>query len=137
MDEIDRTGGREREKNIQGRAGEISFASYSIEAAQLGWQRHTSKKGKHAEALEFREGEEDITSPNLQIKVRICTLSRFSFKLSTAAAPQNPDYLFLLFESESEGEREMRLPSMHNHSNICSSKLRTMIPTIFTRYYDL
>ena len=58
MDEKDR-GGREggKKKEIEdGRDGEISFASYSIEAAQLGLRRHTSEKGKHAEALEFREG---------------------------------------------------------------------------------
>ena len=37
------------------------FGSFSIEAAQLGLQRHTSEKGKHAEALEIREdGEEGI-----------------------------------------------------------------------------
>lgn len=43
----------------------------SSEAAQLGLRRHTSKKGKHASALEIREeGEEDIASPKLQIKVR-------------------------------------------------------------------
>lgn len=33
-------------------------ASNSIEVAQLGLRRHTSEKGRHAEALEFREGEE-------------------------------------------------------------------------------
>lgn len=50
--------------------GEISSRNYSIEAAQLELQRHTSEKGKHAEALEIREeGEEDITSLKLQIKV--------------------------------------------------------------------
>lgn len=69
MDEIDR-GGRGRKKDRKGEMGEISFGSYSIEAAQLGLRRHTSEKGKHAEALEIREGEEDITSPKLQIKVR-------------------------------------------------------------------
>ncbi len=59
---------------VEERHGEISCASYSIEAAQLGWRKHTSEKGKHAEALEFSEGEEDVTSPKLQIKVRIYTL---------------------------------------------------------------
>lgn len=49
---------------------DFPFASYSIEAAHLGLWRHTSEKGKHAEALEIREGEEDITSPKLQIKVK-------------------------------------------------------------------
>lgn len=70
MDEIDKWGRGREKKRYKGRDGEISFASYSIEAAQLGLQRHTSEKGKHAEALEIREGEEDITLPKLQIKVR-------------------------------------------------------------------
>lgn len=63
--------GREREKKKEGRIdGEISSRNYSIEAAQLELQRHTSEKGKHAEALEIREeGEEDITSLKLEIKV--------------------------------------------------------------------
>lgn len=79
----------EGKRAVRGRAGEISFASDSIEAAQSGLQRHKSEKGKHTEALGFREGgEEDITSPNLQIKVGICTHPRFSFKLSTTAAAQ-------------------------------------------------
>lgn len=95
MDEIDREGEREK------RMGEIS----SIEAAQLGLQRHTSEKGKHGEALEFREGEEDITSSKLQIKVGICTLPRFSFKLSTTAAPQSQITFFILFEREREREK--------------------------------
>ena len=58
LDEIDRGGGgEEREKrDREGRDGEISFTSYSIEAAQLGLRRRTSEKGKHAEALEFGEG---------------------------------------------------------------------------------
>lgn len=56
MDEID--GRRERGKKERERWGDLFFffASYSIEAAQLGLQRHTSEKGKHAEALKFREG---------------------------------------------------------------------------------
>lgn len=136
MDEIDREGGWE-EKNIQGRAGEISFASYSIKAAQLGGQRHTSKKGKHAEALEFREGEEDITSPNLQIKVRICTLSRFSFKLSTAAAPQNPDYLFFSLKVR---VRESEKWDRHRCTTTPTSPVQSSTPwslQFFSRYYDL
>lgn len=102
MDEIDRGG---RERKIEGRDGEISFASYSIEAAQLGLRRHTSEKGKHAEALGFMEGEEDVTLPKLQIKVGICTLPRFSFKLSTTAAPQSQITFFILFERERGREK--------------------------------
>lgn len=68
-------------------------------------RRHTSEKGKHAEELEFRGREEYITLPKLQIKVGICTLPRFSFKLSATAALQSQITFFILSEKEREREK--------------------------------
>lgn len=113
--------GREREKKEEGRIdGEISSRNYSIEAAQLELQRHTSEKGKHAAALEIREeGEEDITSLKLQIKVG--GFAHFpDFHLSWAPQLQRKARLpfFILLK---ESEEKISLPSIHNHRSILGS----------------